>query len=86
VAENVEKPSEWVGERVRAYMDPAEEVQGVLKAVTDHGVGRWSGGFILWIGRLSTRITRRFLLYALECVEGGFCEVRRRSRLCGGVI
>ena len=38
MAENVEKPSEWVGERVRAYMDPAEEVQGVLKAVTDHGV------------------------------------------------
>jgi hypothetical protein len=38
VAENVEEPSEWVGERVRAFMDPAEEVQGVLKAVTDHGV------------------------------------------------
>ena len=38
VAENVEEPSEWVGERIRAYMVPPEEVQGVLKAVTDHGV------------------------------------------------
>src|SRR5919112_6111931 len=38
--------------------------------------GRWSGGFILWIGRLSTRITRRFLLYPPEWVEGEFCELR----------
>lgn len=31
-------PADWVGERVRAYMETGEEVQGTLQSVTEHGV------------------------------------------------
>jgi hypothetical protein len=34
----VEMPSEWVGERVRAFMEADEEVQGTLLGVTAHGI------------------------------------------------
>lgn len=33
-------PSGWVGERVRAFMEADEEVQGALLAVTEHGGDR----------------------------------------------
>src|SRR5215203_272340 len=40
-----------------ASSSTSEHAGGKVHASTP---GRWSGGFTLWIGRLSTRITRRF--------------------------
>jgi hypothetical protein len=37
-------PSEWIGERVRAFMEADEEVQGTLRGVTKHGVVIEVGG------------------------------------------
>jgi len=84
VAENVEEPSEWVGERIRAYMDPPRKCRAFSRrspitassSTSEHAggkvhastPGRWSGGFILSIGRLSMRITRRFLSIQARCI------------------
>jgi hypothetical protein len=36
-SEEATTPADWVGERVRAFMEADEEVQGMLLGVTEHG-------------------------------------------------
>ena len=64
------KPADWVGERVRAYMETGEEVQGALLDVTEHGivVGRkgthvegpcfYSWRIIQWLEPVDRQTTR----------------------------
>ncbi len=66
-------PADWVGERVRAYMETGEEVQGTLQSVDAHGVvidrrARppspsgpcfYSWRIVQWLDPLDRQVTRR---------------------------